>query len=146
MNDERRIRVQSATIEISGQEFEIFFVGFEDPTEHAAASAWERAESRRHHGDFVSVFRLSGPDQSSWLVVAISEDEIAVRTARRLLKQGGLLFDPDHDLLQRLLMRRIRVAAQTAGPGDSMQRARYGKSGAVLGDDGQLRPFKRPQG
>jgi hypothetical protein len=133
---------------IYGHELKIYYVAFRYPTDLAAGSAWERAEARRHHGDLVSIFRLGDHESDLKMAVAISEDAIPVRTARRLLAPGGEGYQPDEDLLRRLLLRRIRVTAEAGRKsGDVMQRGRYGKAGgAELDQSGQLRPRKRPQG
>jgi hypothetical protein len=147
MSSANRPPISSAEIEISGQNFSIFYAAFEYPTEFAARNAWERADKKRYDEQLISVFRLTTPDKDDSCVVAISEKEGPVKTARRLISSGGTVFEPEEGLLRKLLMRRMRVAVEEAPHGgQSLQKARYGKSGAVLDDRGQTRPYKRPQG
>lgn len=147
MSSEHKPPIGSTEIEINGRAFPIFYAAFEYPTEFAARNAWERAEKKRYDEQLISVFRLTNPDKADWCVVAISEKENPVKTARRVIASGGVAFEPEEGLLRKLLMRRMRVAVEEAPHGgQSLQKARYGKSGAVLDNQGQTSPYKRPQG
>lgn len=139
--------VYSATLDINGVRIEVFFVAFAYPTDLAAAQAWERcdrsAKRKSHH---FSVYRLQDPNVAG-LVVALSETEAPVRSARRLLRSGATPYEISSERLRAFYLRRARVTmAQGPVPGDAFQRARYGRTGALLSQDGQLHPRRRPQG
>jgi hypothetical protein len=138
--------VRSAVLNINGVAVEVFFVAFAYPTDLAAAQAWERcdrsAKRKSHH---FSVYRLQDPKVAG-LVIALSETEAPIRSARRLLS-GATPHEISSEHLRAFYLRRARVTmAQGPIPGDAFQRARYGRTGALLSQDGQLHPRRRPQG
>lgn len=139
--------VGTETLDINGAAIEVFYVAFAYPTDLAAAQAWERCDSaakRKSH--YFSVYRLQYPKVAG-LVVALSETEAPVRSARRLLRSGATPHEISPDQLKAFYLRRARVTmAQGPTPGGAFQRARYGRTGALLTQDGQLHPRKRPQG
>jgi hypothetical protein len=142
---EAEAEVRSARLDLGAQQVEVHFVVFRYPTELAAGSAWERCD-RSPKSDLFSVFHFKEPDVGS-VVVALSEDRPPVAAARRLLRSGGVGHEVSQDLLRALYLRRVRAtlaAGPTAGP--AYQRARYGRGGAVLGKEGEVRPRKRPLG
>lgn len=139
--------VRSEVLDINGVTIEVFFVAFAYRTDMAAAEAWERCDrspKRRSHN--FSVFRMQDPEVAG-LVIAVSETEAPVRSARRLLRSGATPHEISSELVAALYLRRARVTmAQGPAPGGAFQRARYGRTGALLRQDGQLHPRRRPQG
>lgn len=137
--------VSTKTLTINGQEIEIHYCAYIYPTETAAKNAWERADKRRKRGkDHFSVFRQQDAQTNEWYVIALSEKLAQTRSVRRLIVAGGLPFEPEDEHLTQLVLRRARVISSS--PGAVMQTGRYGKSGAIIDDQGFLHPHKRPQG
>jgi hypothetical protein len=136
--------VKARTLVIGGENIEIHFLAFVYPTETAAKNAWERGEAKHKRGDHFSLFRQLNPETGEWYVIALSEQPAQVRGVRRLIAPAGQPYEPDDEQLRQLVLRRIRVIG--GKPGAVIQKARYGKSGAVIDDKGFLHPHKRPQG
>jgi hypothetical protein len=139
--------VSAATLDLCGTVIQVYYVVVAYPTELAARQAWERCDRlTKKKGELLSVYRVLDPD-AGWMVVALSEDEAPVRSARRRLQAGGSPHEMSREQLKAFYLRRARVTV-ARGPtsGEVSQRARYGRAGARLTQDGRLRPLKRPQG
>lgn len=139
--------VLTAMLDFNGTTAKVYYVAFAYPTDLAAAQAWESCEPLvRKKGQHISVYRVQDSDATA-LVVALSETEIPIRSAQRLLRNGGAPHEMPLNQLRDLYLRRARVTvAQEPCSGEAFQRARYGRAGAWLTGDGRLRPRRRPQG
>lgn len=121
-----------------------FHVTFAYATALAARAAFERTE-RRVKG--CSIWRHKiGLNSTQQLVSAIGEDEHEVEKARRLLANGGELFECPADALESLRNRRRARAVEVAkNEAPVRTRTRYGERGAIASPDGEI-IVRRTQG
>lgn len=107
------------------------------PGESQAGEVWSQLE-RDSRGRELSVFRMHEPRSRQWFVIAISEDEQAVRDSIETMTAEGTALVLPEDLALKLVKRRARTVIESNGE----QLARYGEPGVELDDHGKTRPYE----
>lgn len=148
MSNESSTPVASKTLRLGGHSWPVYYAAVRFEAEQEAEDAFLRAEKQKYDGNLISVYRVTDPSYSAWLVVAISEAPEPIVTAREVLADGGTIYDAPDNLILQVYRRRIRLALDNSanGEGPLDQRAHYGRSGARLDKSGQVRSRKRPSG
>jgi hypothetical protein len=147
MNTPQRPEVRKRTLALGSERVSLFYVAVSYPTTTASQLAWRRVERVKKRVDQISVFRVSASGREGGAIIAFSENEAAVNSARRLLGTGGEPHEPSDQEMTQLALRASRVLNETSSSdGNLLRHVHYGEAGAKINPDGRVGPYKRPQG
>jgi hypothetical protein len=147
MNTPQRPEVKKRTLALGGARVSLYYVAVSYPTTTASRLAWQRVEKVKRRVDQISVFRVKATGREGGAIIAFSEKEAAVKSARRLLGTGGEPHEPSDQEMTQLALRASRVLNETQiSDGNLLRHVHYGEAGAKINPGGRVEPCKRPQG